>query len=349
MSFSKKINQYRRNTTRFLTGKMGSGRKARNIKPINRQDIKRVLICRPNHRLGNQLLITPLIQEASNQFPGCRIDLFLKGSFGPVLFKNYPEIDRFILLPKKHFKQLFLYIKCWFLLKNRKYDLVINVDSGSSSGRLSTKFARAKHKIFQENEETLSKQYFDFKHFAKAAIYELRYYLNTAGIASENREIPLMDIRLDAGEIVQGRKILAGITQNDKKTIGIYTYATGTKCYTKEQWLPFYEELKTRYESRYNIVEILPVENVSQIDFKAAHFYSRDIREIAAVMHNMEVFISADCGMMHLASASPVPTVGLFIFGNAPKYEPYGNGSRAINLKTLDAGRILKEVDDLLS
>jgi hypothetical protein len=30
----------------------------------------------------------------------------------------------------------------------------------------------------------------------------------------------------------------------------------------------------------YNIIEILPVENVSQIEFKSPTFYSKDIREI---------------------------------------------------------------------
>jgi muconolactone delta-isomerase len=66
--------------------------------------------------------------------------------------------------------------------------------------------------------------------------------------------------------------------------------------------------LKAEY-SNYNIIEVLPVENVSQIGFKAPTFYSKDVREIGALMANTEVFI--DSGIMHLASASKVST-GLF-------------------------------------
>jgi predicted Rossmann-fold nucleotide-binding protein len=57
---------------------------------------------------------------------------------------------------------------------------------------------------------------------------------------------------------------------------------------------------------------VLPVENVSQIGFKAPTFYSKDVREIGALMANTEVFIGGDSGIMHLASASKVSTVGLF-------------------------------------
>ena len=35
----------------------------KNIDTSKKHEIKRVLICRPNHRLGNLLLTTPLVQE----------------------------------------------------------------------------------------------------------------------------------------------------------------------------------------------------------------------------------------------------------------------------------------------
>ena len=73
------------------------------------------------------------------------------------------------------------------------------------------------------------------------------------------------------------------------------------------------------------------MENVSQIGFKAPSFYSKDIREIASVIANTELFIGADSGIMHLASSSQTPTVGLFSRSNNNKYEPYNNNSVAIN------------------
>jgi ADP-heptose:LPS heptosyltransferase len=59
-------------------------------------EIKRILITRPNHRLGNQLLITPLLKEVHDQFPNARLDLFLKGNLGHMIFKNYEYVDDII-------------------------------------------------------------------------------------------------------------------------------------------------------------------------------------------------------------------------------------------------------------
>ena len=56
-------------------------------------EIKRVLICRPNQRLGNLLLVTPLVQEITETFPHYKIDLFEKGTLAPKVFKNYGNVN----------------------------------------------------------------------------------------------------------------------------------------------------------------------------------------------------------------------------------------------------------------
>jgi ADP-heptose:LPS heptosyltransferase len=76
---------------------------------------------------------------------------------------------------------------------------------------------------------------------------------------------------------------------------------------------------------------MLPVENISKISFKSPNFYSKDIRKMGAIINNTSVFIAADNGIMHLASASLTPTVGFFKVTNQNIYEPYGNGSLALN------------------
>jgi heptosyltransferase III len=44
----------------------------------------------------------------------------------------------------------------------------------------------------------------------------------------------------------------------------------------------------------------------------------------------MSMFVTADCGVMHLASAARVRVLGLFKVTDAAMYAPYGNGSTAI-------------------
>ena len=68
MSLLKKINVFRRKVTKMLTSSIGKKNKPN--KPFDSNtNIKRILVSRPNHRLGNQLLVTPLLQELETLFP----------------------------------------------------------------------------------------------------------------------------------------------------------------------------------------------------------------------------------------------------------------------------------------
>ncbi|MEA9411688.1 glycosyltransferase family 9 protein [Flavobacterium sp. PL02] len=331
MKILKNINVVRRKLMHSLTKNIGHSTNANKKHLTIQPEIKRVLISRPNARLGNLLLITPLLEEVITTFPGCKIDLFVKGNLAPILFENYDNVDKIIELPKKPFKNLLQYIKVWISLRKQQYDIAINVDKNSSSGRLSVKFSNSKFKFFGDSTvEDIQSKYLDYEHIAKYPVYNFRSYLSELGFTPNNKSIAALNLKLSNSEIIEGKKILDKLVNNDKKTICIYTYATGDKCYSESWWGKFYKRLKTQYPN-HNIIEILPIENVSQIGFKATHFYSKDIREIGALIANTEAFIGADSGIMHLASSVQTPTVGLFSITEQKKYEPYYNHSIAID------------------
>jgi len=342
------INVFRRRLTRILTKNIGKTRLPRNIDLTKKPEIKRVLICRPNHRLGNLLLITPLIQEVISNFPDCKVDLLVKGGISPVLFENYENIDTIIQLPKKPFKEFIKYIRVWLSIRRRSYDMAINVVNNSSSGRLITQLSRSKHKLFGDINESIQLKYQDHIHIAKSSVYEFRNYLTKLGVDENNKEIPPLNLNLSASEIAEGQKIVSELVdENKNKTISIFTFATSDKCYSEAWWAEFYDRLMLEY-SNYNIIEVLPVENISQIGFKAPSFYSKNIREIAAVVANTEVFIGADSGIMHLASSSLTPTVGLFSRVNQSTYQPFGNGSFAINTNTSNIEDWIEGINGIL-
>lgn len=309
--------------------------------------VRRVLISRPNHRLGNLLLLTPLVQEIENTFPDAKIDLFVKGGVAPIIYKNYKNIDKIFQLPKKPFSNLFQYIKGWFALRRRKYDLVINATQGSSSGRLSILFANSKYKFFGEDVEDLSNQNADYHHIAKNTIYNLRQYLTQIGFKENQPAIPFLNLKLDRKELEDGRKKLQDIVKNDKRTICLFTNATGAKIYSEDWWEAFYTKLKEAFPE-YNIIELLPVENISKLNFKIPNFYSKDVREMGGFLANTALFIAADNGVMHLASASGVPTIGLFKVTNEMVYNPYNEKSFAINTNNIDLDKVINLVKSSL-
>lgn len=310
--------------------------------------IERILISRPNHRLGNLLLITPLLQEVAQTFPDAKVDLFVKGGIAPVLFENYPQIDRIISLPRKPFKELGNYLKVWTKVRSRKYDLVINVDGTSSSGRLCTQFARATYKIYGPQEENQENRGADRQHIAKAPVLLLRDFLKEFGFEPQTGAVPPLNLKLSKQELSAGQEIVRNLVQNDCKTICLFTYATGAKCYSQTWWTGLYKRMQEAAPD-YNIIEVLPVENVSQIGFQAPTFYSKDVREIGAVIAATNVFVGADSGIMHLASASGATTMGLFCVTNMLKYAPYNSHSQAMDTNSCEVEELLATIMDKLT
>ncbi|MFV8371265.1 glycosyltransferase family 9 protein [Flavobacterium sp. LB2P74] len=347
MSILKKVNVFRRIVTHNLTKNIGNSQKNQIIDLSQKIEIKRVLISRPNHRLGNLLLITPLVQDVIATFPDCKIDLFVKGGLAPIVFQNYENINYIIELPKKPFKHLIAYFQVWIKIKKQHYDIVINVDKNSSSGRLSAQFANAKYKFFGEIDNTIQLQHTDYEHIAKYPVYEFRSFLTKLGFHEKADPVPSLDLKLSLAELAEGKKTVDKIVPDNKKTISIFTYATDDKCYSETWWEDFYEQLKTTFED-YNIIEVLPVENISQIGFKAPTFYSKDIREIGSVIANTEIFIGADSGIMHLASSALTPTAGLFSRPNINTYKPYNNNSVAINTNIGNKEDWIKIINSIL-
>lgn len=336
------VNQIRRSIMRKLTSYFGkSNMKGFKLNDYSNREIK-ILIVRPNHRLGNLLLVTPLIKEIENTFSNPSIDLFVKGNLSEIIFKNYNSVNKHIKLPKKPFDNLFRYFEVWIKLLFNKYDLIINVDEFSSSGRIATSLARSKFKIIGQRENL---DYMSIneksKHIAIRPIEIVRRYLGT-DLIKEN-EYPLLDLKLDEREKENGKKKLAEIFNNDNKVITIFTYATGSKVLSQLWWNSFYELLKINFPT-YNIIEVLPIENSSQINFKAKTFYSKDIREIAALIANTSIFIGADSGIMHLSSSSKTTTIGVLSGSFKTKYEPYGNKSVGFDKKEVTQDEVIDEI-----
>jgi len=329
----KKLDNIRKKLMPRLTQNIGKSHFNKKVKGTKKIKINTILICHPNQRLGNLLLLTPLLQELVATFPDCKIDIIVKGNLANEVYKEYRNIHKIIILPRRPFEELSNYLSIFFSVRTKKYDLAINGAEDSSSGKILTHLSNSKYKVYGSLEaQSGIESEDDYLHMAKNTVYNFRYYLEQMGYITSKSKVPNLDLKLTKSEIISGKEILCNSVPNsNKKTILIFTFATGEKCYSKDWWDDFYEKLKTSFSDLYNILEILPMENVSQIDFKTTSFYSKNIREIASVMANAELFIGADSGIMHLASASKTTTIGLFSVTKEYKYQPYNNDSTSFN------------------
>ncbi|PZR16253.1 MAG: ADP-heptose--LPS heptosyltransferase [Flavobacterium psychrophilum] len=332
-----RINTFRKHMMKLLTRHIGKSTIVRNLEPSG---VKKILISRPNHRLGNMLLITPLVQEVQDTFPNCTIDLFVGGNAASHIFRNNQNIGRIIELPRRPFSNIVKYFRGWLLLRISRYDFAININVHSSSGRLSIALSRSGYKFFGEADTEYGIEYDDYQHIAKYPIYNLRNYLNRIGFVQPNNPIPDLSLNLSDDELARGAKLLNTIILKGKITICLFTNATGNKCYSELWWQEFYNRLEEEFPD-VNFIEMLPVENISRLGFRIPRFYSTDLREMGAVIANTTLFISADGGVMHLASATGTPTIGLFSVTREQIYAPYNKHSLAINTDKVNKNEML--------
>ena len=331
-----KLNHLKKKALDIFTRSFQNSKRVVQIKNLPRDSNIKVLISRPNHRLGNQLLLTPLIEEVKKEFPNCKIHLVVNGNLSSILFSQDSYIENVFNLPKKPFNNIFNYISKCVSLISKKYDIAIAADENSNSSKIFVKLSRAKFKIYGSRTNNLDKPL----HIAKIPVFNFQTLINPSQDLRDYNYSKL-SIKLTSEEIEKGNLLIRELFDNDKKTICIFTFATGAKCHSKEWWSRLYEELKNDFND-FNILEMLPIENVSQINFNSTHFYGKDLREIASIIENSIVFIGADSGMMHLSATTNTTTIGLFNVTNSSVYTPYGNENQSIDTNSIEISEIIE-------
>lgn len=172
------------------------------------------------------------------------------------------------------------------------------------------------------------------RHMAQLPVFVLRHAL-ASGQPVDELHYDTLDICLAPDERRAGGRVLDALMRQvdavpRPSVIGIFANATGAKCYDEAWWSRFLAVLISNHPE-YSFVEIVAAHGRSQLGSRFPTFYSSSARKMACVMSNLTCFISADCGVMHLACASGTPTVGLFSVSDSSKYEPYGRLSQAVN------------------
>ncbi len=328
--------------------------------PVPRKGIYRILVCRPNHRLGNTILLTPLISELERLFRGAEIDIISEGDIAEEVFASFFSVKHVYCLPKRGFKHPVPFLGLLHKVRKTHYDLIIDPCLGSGFSRALTRFLKGRFKLGFSDEPAHSGLTHAAPcavardHMAQRPINLLRWGVQQGEPDSE--AYPSLDMRLTDTECSKGRQAIANLLSASQQSVtppvvGIFANATGAKRYANDWWNAFIDAFKAMSPAA-SIIELIPMHGHSMLGEAWPGYYSSDIRRMGAVMAGMDLIISADCGVMHLAVASKVPTVGLFCVTDSSVYAPYGLGSRALSTCDLSPGevaaRIIRDFPDLL-
>lgn len=302
--------------------------------------IHRVLICRSVHTLGDSLTLTPLLAELADVYPGAEVDILSGCPVADALFDAFPNVHAVHRMPRHVAGHLLATARTLRAMRRKHYDLVIDPDPQSQSGRLLALSAHATYSlgyVGPKKSGTLTHGVAipaGLRHKAMTPVYLLR---SAAGEDPAARPYPQPGIALSDAELECGHRTLARLATKDpaSKTgslrVGVFANATRNKRLAGDWWQAFLEAFRSTLPDC-RIMEILPAFGKSMLADRFPCYYSSDVRKMAAVIANADAFVSADCGVMHLAWATGTPTAGLFSVTDPAEWGPFGPRMAALPL-----------------
>lgn len=312
---------------------------------VRSTDVRRVLVCRPNHRLGNLVLLTPLIRELQHRLPAAEVDIVLAGGNNAALFSTFRNVGHVYVLSRRLVHHPLQTLGIARQIRHARYDLIIDPCEGSQSSHWLVAYAHAPHVISVPDDASGANAAQMPRHMAQRPVCLLRRAI--ALRAGPGAALyPPLDLNLTPDEQLRGQQILRTLVPAGAQlpnVIGVFADATGTKRYPEAWWDALLRSLRQRLADTV-IVEIAPPDGRSRLSAQLPAFFSPNIREVAAVISQMTCFISADCGVMHLACASGVSTFGLFSVTDMPKYAPYGAHNAGIDTRHHDPEQIASTI-----
>src|SRR6185369_11401170 len=107
---------------------------AENVDVSSLRHIRRILVVRPNFRIGNTLMAGPIVLALRARFPEARID-YLGGDTTAELLAHLP-LDSVHSVSRQHVVRPWRFAALFARLRRERYDLAVEGGLGSFSGGL---------------------------------------------------------------------------------------------------------------------------------------------------------------------------------------------------------------------
>jgi len=337
--------KFRQKTKRFFDDFLRKLSNPSSTAKIPKKEVKRILVIRINYRIGNMLFTTPMIQQLQSEFPDAKIDVIVGAPFTKVLFYGFKNVENVYDFSRdllKHPIKMFRYIKD---LRQNNYDVVININGGSTSDRIATMLAKAKYKIAFCSEHNYTPANIcvprEDMHINHEALIPIE--LMKAFDIEPDYNLK-MNIALSSEELAEGKKELERLLIGKKgRVIAIFRNARHDKLIEDSWWKTFIAKLK-KYDPNTVFVDILSPDIPHKLQEDMLEYSHKDLRKLAAFMANLDAFICADTGPMHLASASGVPTIALFKITLPLLYGTLKESDLSLVMKDKSLDDVVKEV-----
>lgn len=300
--------------------------------------VRSVLLVRPNFRMGNVLVTSPLVAALRERFPGARIDYL--GGEGTFALLDHLPIDRLHVMSRRYVLRPWRFVALFRRLRRARYDVAVEGAMGSFSGGLYAYLSGARYRVGvpHRNERFLNVRLPEtpVTHCYDGPVAFARHL----GVGCADR--PVYVVAPD--EAAAARALLGDLGLADGERTApfcvLFVGGHGTKRWPRDRWV----ELARRLSGGGARVVVCtgPDEAASVDDLRralagiAAVLPPQPLRTFAAVLGAATLVVTPDSGPMHLAAAVATPVVAVLAAAHSTFFPPRGPEDVALVQPSVD-------------
>ena len=292
---------------------------------------RRVLLVRPNFRIGNTLISAPLIAAMQTRFPGANID-YLGADTTAMLLRHFP-IEHVYCISRRFILRPWELLALLLRVRQARYDVAVDAGMGSTSGGVYTFLTGARHRIgvagagdrfltTRVPPPRVAHAYDGPVAFAAAlgvACAARPAYIVAAG----ERAAALQTLA------AAGLAAAAGVPQ----FVALSISGHKDKSLPVEIWIDLATRLAT---ARGRVLVLTGPEEVPLLGHlraalpHAAVLAPQPLRAFAAILSLAALVVAPDSGPLHLSVAVGAPTIALLVAPGSRRYAPRGPEDRVV-------------------
>lgn len=324
-------------TLPFLRELFAPPRRLARARPALPTTAHRLLLIRPDNRLGNLILLTPFFRRLREARPDAEITLALGDAYAP-LVRGFPWLDRFYVQEKRRqAREPWRFLEWVRVLRRQRFDLAFELSNHNTHSYYSCALALlsgAPERIgFDEprNDSTLTLAVppaAPRDHFSLAPLRLLRALGMVAPAAPMS--VPLTD---PASRTLTEYLRREGLER--RRYVVVHLGGRDAKAWPLEAWARTLSPLAEALAQP--LVVVAGPGEVNRLStlrpdgsWLAAPLLP--ITDLGHLLREAALFVGCDSGVMHLAIALECPTVALFFRSNPWHYAPLGGSHRTVLL-----------------
>ncbi|MBI1806350.1 MAG: glycosyltransferase family 9 protein [Ignavibacteria bacterium] len=342
--------------------------KSENRVSFSKANVKNILVVRQHDQLGDMLCVIPLLRALRSHFPNAHITL-IASLVNYEVMRNHPYLDDVLSYDKRRFIASFLQLWNFIhTLRTRQYDLAVvpcTVSTSVTSDVLAW-LSRAKVRIgakslqYRQNPTA----------FCFTTTVDLRWeptsrrhqtlrnldILEPIGLTTEDL---MLVIGLTEAEKGFAREFLAPLRKKHRVLVGIHPGAGKVA----NRWSPGnFASVANRMSKEYDVgivvtagpmddEVLLEMQKGLQCPFELIQ--DQPIRRVAAMINELDLFVTNDTGVMHIAGALSATVLALFGPTDPLEWAPIGEKNRFIvvadgNINSISVDEVNNLIDVIL-